>query len=59
MGPKGYFKDFDLDRVRGRSLGDFEQRSDMFYMAPLADIWRRDCRGTRVEAGRPVRDQQQ
>lgn len=59
MGPKGHFKDFDLDRVRGRPLGDFEQRSDMFYMDPLADILRIDCRGTRVEAGRPVRDQQQ
>ena len=34
VGPKGHFKDFDLDRVRGRPLGDFEQRSDMFYMDP-------------------------
>lgn len=34
VGPKGHFKDFDLDQVRERLLGDFEQRSDMFYMDP-------------------------
>lgn len=57
-GPKGHFKDFDLNSERERETpGGFLTGEVQSCEWVLLAGMRRDYRGTRVEAGGTVRDQ--